>query len=204
MAKIQEVDYKAIPAKAKNMRAEGKALNKEMTNAYKSVADMHNSWYGKRYNDLVQGFNKMIPDINEMLKLVVQDIPYALETVANNYSQADTGSKATSASNEAASKITNLSTHNDVGMKFLTSNVEQLRSQVSKNFKNAKGQMDKIETAFKQIKWESEAASIFKQKFTSLKTKIASSFENIESQFTKLMQQAQQDIEKAEKANTLN
>lgn len=37
MAKIQEVDYKAIPAKAKNMRAEGKALNKEMTNAYKNV-----------------------------------------------------------------------------------------------------------------------------------------------------------------------
>lgn len=204
MAKIQDVDYKAIPAKVKNMREAGKALNREMTNAYKSVADMHNSWHGKRYSDLAQEFNKIIPDINEMLKLVVQDIPYALETIANNYSQADTGSKATSVSNESASKIANLSIPNDVGMKCLTDKVEQSRSQISKNFQNAKSQMDKFEAAFKQIKWESEAASIFKQKFTNLKNKMTSSFENIERQFTKLIQQAQQDIEKAEKANTLN
>ena len=204
MAKIMNVDYEAMPNQAKQMRSEGKQLNSEMTKAYKSVGEMHNSWYGKRYNELVKSFNEMIPQINDMLTLVVQEIPYALETIANNYSQADKGANATSASNEAPNKITNLSISNDVGMKFLTSNVSSVQKQISSNFKNAKEQMNKIESAYGKIKWSSEAADAFKAKFTKLKASIVSSFENIETQFTKLITQTQQDIENAEKANTVN
>ena len=203
MAKIQNVDYEAMPAQAREMRGYGKQLNTEMTKAYSSVAEMHTAWYGKRYNELVKAFNNMIPQLNEMLQLVVTEIPYALETIANNYSQADKGQNVTTASNEGPKKITNLTVSNDVGMKFLTSTVATAQNNISTNFKNAKDQMNKIEAAYGKIRWQSEAAETFKTKFSKLKNNIVASFEDIDSQFTKLMQQTQQDVENAEKANNV-
>lgn len=204
MALIENVDYKAIPGQANEMRNYGKDLNSEITKAYATIARMHESWYGKRYNELVKAFNNMIPSLNEMLTLVVTEVPYALETIANNYSQADEGQNVTVASNEAPNKLVELAITEDVGMKFLTSNVEEAQQEVSKNFTNAKDLMDKIEGVYSRIAWKSEAADAFKATFTKLKNDIVTSFENVNSQFTKLMDQTQQDVENAEKANTVN
>ena len=204
MAKIQSVDYEAIPAQAKEMRAYGKQLNSEMTKAYISIAEMHDSWYGRRYNELVKMFNNLIPQLNDMLELVVTEIPYALETIANNYSRADRGVNVTAVSNEAPNKITNLTLSNEVGMRFLTSNVVTVQKNISTNFTNAKDQMDKIEVAYRKIQWQSEASEAFKIKFTKLKNEIVKSFEDLNTHFTRLMQQTQQDIESAESANNVN
>ncbi len=204
MAKIMNVDYEAMPKQASQMRASGKQLNTEMTKAYKSITDMHSSWYGKRYNELVKLFNNIIPQINDILNLVVAEVPYTLEIVANNYSQADKGANVTSAVKESPTKITNITVPNDIGMKFIAATVSSIQKTVSTNFKNAKTQMNQIETQYKQIKWQSEASEAFKAKFTKLKTNIVTSFENIESQFSKLMTQTQQDIESTEKANTVS
>ncbi len=203
MAKIQNVDYVAIPNQAKQMRQYGKDLNNELTSAYKSVADMHTSWYGQRYNALVKEFNKITTEINELLTLVVTEIPYTLETIANNYSQADRGSNATTAVKESPKKITNISISNDVGMKFLTEQVTTVQSNVSKNFQNAKAKMNTIETEYGKIKWQSEASEAFKVKFKKLKNDIVKAFEDINSSFTKLMNQTKEDIQKAESANTV-
>ena len=204
MAKIQSVDYEAIPAQAKEMRAYGKQLNSEMTKAYTSIAEMHDSWYGRRYNELVKMFNNLIPQLNDMLELVVTEIPYALETIANNYSRADRGVNVTAVSNEAPNKITNLTLSNEVGMRFLTSNVVTVQKNISTNFTNAKDQMDKIEVAYRKIQWQSEASEAFRIKFTKLKNEIVKSFEDLNTHFTRLMQQTQQDIESAESANNVN
>ena len=204
MARIQGVDYEAMPGQANEMRGYGRQLNSEMTKVYTSVADMHNSWYGIRYNELVKVFNNMIPELNEMLTLVVTDVPFALETIANNYSQADRGIKVTTAIDEAPNKITNLTIINDIGMKFITSNVSETQKSISTNFTNAKDLMNKIESVYLKISWQSEASEAFKTKFTKLKNDIIASFENINTQFVKLMQQTQQDIENTENANTVN
>ena len=204
MARIETVDYGRMPAQANEMRGEAKVLNRELRTAYESVKNMHEVWYGKRYNELVQCFNDMIPSINDMLKLVVTDIPFALETIANNYSQADCGQNVASPSNEAPNKIEEIAKSNDVGMRFLTTNVSEIKQNVSTNFANARDLMDKIETIYSKVVWESEASQAFKAKFTSLKNEIVSSFENINTQFKKLMEQTEQDIEKTEKANTVN
>lgn len=204
MAKIMNVDYMEIPTQAKQMRNYGKELNTEITNAYNSIANMHNSWYGQRYNALVVEFNKMIPQINELLELVVGDIPYTLEVIANNYSQADRGQNVTSAVKEAPKKIVNISTSNDVGMKFVTSEVQTTQKNVENNLKKAVEKMNTIERTFGTIKWSSEAAEAFKTKFTSLKNNIVKAFQDIQSQFTKLMNQTQQDIQSTESANTVN
>ena len=203
MANITNVDYVAIPAQAQNMRALGQELNNELSTAYQSIANMHNCWYGKRYNELVKEFNNMVQQINELLELVVGEIPFALETIANNYSQADQGSNITSAAKTAPKKIIDLSISNDVGMKFLTSDVETIKTNVSNNFKNSKEKMNAIETAYERINWQSEASEAFESKFKKLKADIVTAFENIEAQFTSLMNQTLSDIQATESANTV-
>ena len=204
MAKIQSVDYQAMPGQANEMRGHGKLLNSEMTKAYASIAQMHEVWYGIRYNELVNSFNGMIPSINDMLTLVVKDVPSTLETVANNYSMADTGANVVAVNSEGPNKITDLTISNDVGMKFLTNEVSQIQSSVSNNFNVAKSEMERIEQSYSKIVWQSEAADAFRNRFIELKNNIVTSFENIESQFKKLMDQTQQDIQKAENANTVS
>lgn len=203
MAKIETVDYEKLPKDAKQMREEANALNNEMKTAYDSIKDMHNSWYGKRYNELVKAFNNMIPQLNELLELVVKEIPSTLETIANNYSQADRGENATSVDTTGAKKIEDLSIIDDVGMKFITETVEGVQKQVETNFKKALDEMDKIESIFKGVTWESEAADAFKQKFEELKSSITQSFNDIQTQFTKSMNQTKEDIQSAETANTV-
>ena len=203
MARIINVDYEAIPAQAQQMRTYGQDLNNELAAAYQSIADMHSSWYGQRYNALVREFNNIIPQINEMLELVVGEIPFALETVANNYSQADKGANVTGASKTAPKRISSLAISNDVGMKFLTSEVSTVQNKVSNNFSNARDKMNTIESAYARIQWQSEASEAFAAKFKKLKTEIVNAFENLNQQFVTLMKQTQEDIQATENANTV-
>lgn len=203
MAKIMNVNYEEIPRQASQMRAYGKELNNEISEAYTEITNMHNSWYGKRYNELVMGFNKITSKINELLELVVGEIPYALETIANNYSQADKGSNVTSASKESPRKISNINVSNDVGMRFVTNEVTSIQQKVTKNFQNAKDKMNKIESQYGKIQWNSEASDAFRSRFAKLKNEIVTSFDDLNNQFTKLMNQTKDDIQKAESANTI-
>lgn len=203
MAKIMNVDYEAIPGQAGQMRSHGQELNVEMTTAYRSIGDMHNAWYGQRYNALVKEFNELAPKINELLDLVVGEIPFALETIANNYSQADQGMNVVSANKTAPNKIAELANSTEVGMKFLTSEVTTTKSNVSSNFKKSVEKMNQIESVYNQVQWDSEAADAFRSKFTKLKNDIISAFENIDSQFTTLMEQTLSDIQATESANTV-
>ena len=203
MANISNVDYESIPGQAAQMRTYGQELNTEITTAYKSVDDMRNSWYGKRYNSLIKEFNGITDKLNELLELVVGEIPYALETIANNYSQADCGSNVVRAQNTAPNKIANISESTAVGLKFITTEVAAVQSSVSTNFDNAKGKMDTIETAYNAIAWESEASEAFRTKFVKLKADIVAAFDNIKTQFGTLMTQAQDDIQSAETSNTV-
>ena len=203
MAQIDHVDYEAMPRQAKQMREYAVELNGELRTAYSNVGDMHNSWYGIRYNELVKDFNELVPQVNDLLKLVVTDIPFAIETIANNYAQADKGQNVTSAEETAANKIENLPITNDVGMRFMTGEVSNTQRAVSEKFESAKELMNRIESEYKNVDWQSEASESFKERFAKLKSDILASFDNINNQFTKLMTQTQQDIEATEKANTV-
>lgn len=203
MAQIKNVDYEAMPGQASQMRSLGQELNSELTTAYTNITNMHNVWYGIRYNALVKEFNNVIPQINELLTLVVGEIPFALETIANNYAQADKGANVTSAQNTAPNKISDIPVINDVGMRFITADVESIQNQVVSNLDKAKEKMNAIEGVYGQIDWQSEASDAFKSTFTRLKGEITTSFENIKSQFTKLMTQTQEDVQAAESSNTV-
>lgn len=203
MAKIDHVDYEAMPRQAKAMREYALELNNELRTAYSNVGEMHNSWYGVRYNELVKDFNELIPQVNDLLKLVVTEIPFAVETIANNYAQADKGQNVTSAEETSANNIENLPITNDVGMRFMTAEVANTQRSVSEKFDASKELMNKIETEYNRVEWQSEASESFKARFNKLKNDILMAFDNINNEFSKLMTQTQQDIENTEKANTV-
>lgn len=203
MANIQNVDYEAIPGKASNMRETGRQLNNELDMIYQKIAGMHNAWYGKRYHSLVVAFNNMIPQLNDLLDLVVGEIPFALETVANNYSRVDQGTDVVGANREAIKKVAELTLPTDVGMKFVTSDVSNVQQEVSTAFEKAKEYMNNFESRFNEVQWQSEAAEKFKSQFITLKNNIVASFEQIKGDFVKLMTEAQNDIQSAESANTV-
>ena len=203
MARIDHVDYEAMPRQAKAMREYALELNSELRAAYTNIGEMHNSWYGVRYNELVKDFNELIPQINDLLKLVVTEIPFAVETVANNYAQADKGQNVTSAEETSANNIENLPITNDVGMRFMTSDVANTQRNVSAKFDSSKELMNKIESEYNRVDWQSEASESFKERFEKLKNDILSAFDNINNEFSKLMTQTQEDIENTEKSNTV-
>ena len=202
MAKIDHVDYEAMPRQAKAMREYALELNNELRTAYSNVGEMHNSWYGVRYNELVKDFNELIPQVNDLLKLVVTEIPFAVETIANNYAQADKGQNVT-AEETSANNIENLPITNDVGMRFMTAEVANTQRSVSEKFDASKELMNKIEAEYNRVEWQSEASESFKARFNKLKNDILMAFDNINNEFSKLMTQTQQDIETTEKANTV-
>jgi len=204
MAVINQVDYEAIPGVARQMRTLGQELNNELTTAYAKVSEMHNYWYGNRYNELVKGFNGMIPGLNELLGLVVREIPYALETIANNYGKADKGVNITSASMIEPKKIAELAVPSDVGMKFLSNEVGNIKNGITTNFNKTKEKMNALETTFNKITWQSESATTFKAKFKSLKNDIINALDEVETSFNKLMTQAINDMQAIEKANNIN
>ena len=203
MARIDHVDYEAMPRQAKAMREYALELNNELRTAYSNVGEMHNSWYGVRYNELVKDFNELIPQVNDLLKLVVTEIPFAVETIANNYAQADKWQNVTSAEETSANNIENLPITNDVGMRFMTAEVANTQRSVSEKFDASKELMNKIEAEYNRVEWQSEASESFKARFNKLKNDILMAFDNINNEFSKLMTQTQQDIETTEKANTV-
>ena len=203
MAEIDKVDYEAMPERARNIREYALELNSEMRNVYSKEGEMHNSWYGVRYNELVKDFNDMTQSVNEMLELVVTEIPFALENIANNYAGTDKGQGVTSAEETQANKVENLPILNDVGMRFITADVANTQREVAAKFDKLKELMEQINTEYGKVVWESEASERFKDRFNKIKNNIVSSFENINNEFSKLMTQTQEDVENTEKANTV-
>ncbi len=205
MPNLQNVDYRQMPGHAKTIREKGKELNQKFKLIYQRVADMHADWYGQRYAALVEQFNTLYPTLNEMLKLVYTEIPYVLETIANNYAKADTGSAVCNAVETPVASLAAIPTHKeDEGMRFITPKVEETKNFVKADFDNAKTIMNDIQIAYKKISWKSDASEKFEAAFVKLKTNIDKQIDDINTSFVKLMNQTEQDMQTTENANTVN
>ena len=203
MSRIRKVNYGEMAVQAKKIREDGKQLNDQIVKVYTYLSDMHEFWYGKRYNKLVMVFNNMVPQLNEMLSLVVYKLPYSLELISNNYSMVDRKQKETVEIDEEPNRIKEIEITNDPGLRFLSDQVIGIQQKISKCFEIAKDQMNEIEIEYKRILWESESADIFEEKFSEIKEKITAFFANINTEFKNLMQQTEDDLEKAEKINNV-
>lgn len=200
MARVQ-VNYDSIPTKASQIKGYGIEINSAISSAYKSIDGMRSSWYGKRYNTIVKEFNAMVGPINTLLGLVVGDIPYILETIANNYAQADKGAKVASGGKESPTKISNISLSSSTGLRFESTAVQQVQQSVSRNFSTAKDKVNAIATTCSSIEWQSSAADALKSRLRQLNNDISSAFGDINNEFTKLINQAMQDMKTTENKN---
>ena len=203
MANIMDVDFRQIPGKANQIQQLGLQLNAELTSAWNSVDELRASWHGLRYNELISYFNKTTETLNKMVKLAVNEIPEALGTVATNYARAE-GTSVAAVSPASVTAIQTLADSDTSTMAYTSSEAANVRTLVNNNFSKAEGYVNEIETTFASITWESEAKNAFQQRLSSLKSQMIDAITNINTQFTKLMQASQADIEGAESANTID
>ena len=203
-ARIDEVDYNGFPKVATNMRSEAEKLNKEINDLYKSLAEMKKDWYGPRYDELVKNFNKMIPDLNEITKLTVTKMPFTLETIANNYAKVDIGKGITAAVETAAKKIKDVAKSAKLNLRFEEKNVKTYQSSMETNLDKVLKLMDSIEERYKQLNWKSDASDEFQKTFKKLKSNITTNITGIKKDFTRLMNEARDDMQMVENANKTN
>lgn len=209
MANIEKVDYNTIPDHAKKIKEFGKGIGRDCKEIYVQIGQMHNAWHGVRYSTLVKDFNRIRPNINELLKLIVGEIPYALYTVANNYALADTGNKAPKTeAMEEPEQIQDLETFDsEKDLRYMSTDVGNVKTEIDTKFKDVNSKLESIKGEMNTVKenfWKSDAANAFDTKFNQLKNNITTAFEDLNSQFSKLMQQTEDDINTAEKSNTVS
>lgn len=203
MAKIENVDYEKLPGYAKQVRTKGEELTKKVGETYKEVEAMSKSWYGTRYNELVKAFNGMKASLASMQELIQTSIPVAMETVANNYSMADKGSKVVSVNNTKPRVIPDIPQNKTPGMRFMTESVQQSKTKVSNNFKQMKDIIAQAEAVINSAPWKSQAEASFKANFKTLKNKLNTQFDQIMKDFNSSMTATINDIQSAENSNTV-
>lgn len=202
MPRIEVVDYNALQKSAVSIREGGTALMNGMQQAFTKIGGMSSAWYGKRYNMLVDEFNKVIPALNEISQLTMVDFPNALDKIAVNYARADMEDLPLNQS-DASTKITEIAHSQAVGLRFVTSEVETVHSEIKTSFTNANSELESIESTCNSLPWTSEAQEAFVASFKNLKNQIHQSFENISNAFNTLVEGAKSDMSEVESTNTI-
>lgn len=203
MATINQADYELMAYQATQLREKAQGVNSQLTAAYNRLVEMHEAWYGTRYNDLLKEFERIRPTLNQQLTILVGEMPYTLETEANNLSRADRVGNVSAAQYTAPVEIAEVVTPTDVGIRFVQADVEAAQTDITGNFDTTTSLMDEIGTICSQIIYESAAGETMYDKFVSIKNTIVTSIDEVKTAFTTLMDQTIVDINAVEAANTV-
>ena len=206
MAQIDSVNYVELATEAKRFREQGTRLNEELTKIYTRVRDMRKDWYGRRYNQLTIDFNNLAPAINKITNLVVCSIPDSMETIANNYSFVDRGSKIGDVNHTDATKMIIMEPTTEESMRFETAGVNECHTSVISSFTIVLDLMENISNMLYrlvEVVWISDSSRAYREKYNVLKNEVISAIENIKMEFDLLMKQTLEDLQRAENANTV-
>ena len=194
----------SIPAKTDQMRGVGRELNEKMQNMYDKIRELHEFWYGERYNRLVEGFNKIRPSVNNIVELIFTQLPASLDTIANNYSKLDRSMNIRTVSDEKPRIIEELPKMDDTGkFRFISNSVAEVKQEVEAKISKGIELIDEFENIYRTIDWESDAATAYQSLFAKLKEEVVTSLNNLKKDFTELMLQAEQDAKLTEDTNTV-
>ena len=195
------IDYENIPAQSKNIRGLAREINNKLLNVYGKIAEMHVCWYGKRYNELVTNFNELVPQFNQFVDVIVGEVPYMFEKIANSISDVDVKYNVAVPQRESVQKIQLLPVIDDVGMIYISAQVDEINTNVVKLLQDAEDTMEGIKRIVEQINIDCDGSAEFKNQFSRLSDAFQYTINNVEKQFSELMKQDKELIETAEKKN---
>jgi len=186
---------------AKSLRQIGKNTNSTILEIYKKMTNLHSSWQGQGYANICKEFNKLVTDLNKVLKYMVKEVPYNLELIANYFSNADEEGNVTTPNNEDYIGVTLLSPPADKSMKFISTEVSNVKTDVINDIEKVKGYLNNFLSEFQKIKWNNSIALEFYKTFASLKSKLFDSFSTIEQKYNSFMNETISAIAAVENAN---
>lgn len=198
-----KVDYDEIPIESKSIRGYAKEINSNLIEVYKEVADMHAHWYGKRYNELVEKFNNLVPQLNQFLELIVGEVPCMYEKIANNFSEVDINQNVTTSQEEPVIKLTVNPIINDVGMRYIEEEVTVAEKSIVSILHDTIDTMEIINRTVSQMELVCDGAEKFNSQFSKLTDTFKQVLNNIETQFSMLMEQDRNLMKEAEKDSTV-
>lgn len=198
-----KVDYDEIPIESKSIRGYAKEINSNLIEVYKEVADMHAHWYGKRYNELVEKFNNLVPQLNQFLELIVGEVPCMYEKIANNFSEVDINQNVTTSQEEPVIKLTENPIINDVGMRYIEEEVTVAEKSIVSILHDTIDTMEIINRTVSQMELVCDGAEEFNSQFSKLTDTFKQVLNNIETQFNMLMEQDRNLMKEAEKDSTV-
>ena len=198
-----KVDYDEIPIESKSIRGYAKEINSNLIEVYKEVADMHAHWYGKRYNELVEKFNNLVPKLNQFLELIVGEVPCMYEKIANNFSEVDINQNVTTSQEEPVIKLTENPIINDVGMRYIEEEVTVAEKSIVSILHDTIDTMEIINRTVSQMELVCDGAEEFNSQFSKLTDTFKQVLNNIETQFNMLMEQDRNLMKEAEKDSTV-
>lgn len=203
MSSEVRVDYENMPSQSDNIRNTALELNGRLTAVYQKVTEMHAHWYGKRYNELVLKFNSLVPQLNQFLDLIVGEVPCMYEKIANNFSDVDIKQNVTTEQKEAVTKLQENLIIKDVGMRYIEEEVTLAEKSIVSILHDTIETMEIINRTVSQMEIECDGAEEFNSQFDKLTNAFIQVLNNIEAQFTSLMQQDRKLMREAEEDNTV-
>ena len=121
-----------------------------------------------------------------------------METIANDYSKLESGMDSTSPVNISPIRIQLLDIKNDVGMRFISSEVITIHESIKQDFETVVSDLNEYQGIFSQIDWNSDAANVYKSKFDRIKASFNNKIDDINAKFDAIIIQTEEDVENAE------
>ena len=67
----------------------GNMAGRQLQDAYKAIQDMSNVWIGYQFDKVADAANKRVPNFNNTIKVLTNQLPNSMEKVAQTYAAAD-------------------------------------------------------------------------------------------------------------------
>lgn len=195
--------YDDMSSKSADIKKWGEKLYNDLKECYKTVSDLHNTWKGKRYQDLVVEFNKMTENLNNILD-VTGDFATNIDQIGKNYKGADHSHDAAKAAKVDLGKLNNLDTANEFDfIDFNEDDATACYNKVGKYFENSGTYMDNIMSVINGLSWTGTAQEADVAKFKELTDKIKTQMSKLIDNFKAQINAAKNDIVTAENTNII-
>lgn len=199
-----KIDYSSIPAQSKSIRNSAVDVNNKLLEVYNKIAEMHVCWYGKRYNEMVTYFNELVPNLNKFLDLIIGEVPYMFDEIANTISDVDIQQNVAVPQKDSIQKLQTVPIIDDVGMRYISSEVDEISNEIMQLLQDAEDSMEGVKRTVYSVPLECAGSEEYKNGFANLNNAFQYTINNIKVQFAKLMQADRELMEKTEKENSAN